>query len=83
MKDGFHENSQYLDWVEMLGPIRPPPEPPPWGDNFSSLSLFSCIIALHSYIKDNSWVRYGGGFTNMLTSLIFKKISFFKTFYEK
>ena len=29
MKGEFHENSQYLDWTEMLGPMRPPPEPPP------------------------------------------------------
>jgi len=28
MKGGFHENPQYLDWAETLGPIRPPPEPP-------------------------------------------------------
>ena len=29
IKGGFHENSQYLDWAEMLGPMRPLPEPPP------------------------------------------------------
>jgi len=29
IKSGFHENSQYLDWVEMLGLMIPPPEPPP------------------------------------------------------
>ena len=29
LKGGFHENSQYLDWVKMLGPMRPPTEPPP------------------------------------------------------
>ena len=29
MKCGFHENLQYLDWAETLGPMRPPPEPPP------------------------------------------------------
>jgi len=29
IKGGFHENSQYLDWAEMLGPMRPPPELPP------------------------------------------------------
>ena len=28
IKGGFHENPQYLDWAETLGPIRPPPEPP-------------------------------------------------------
>ena len=29
MKGGFYKISQYLDWAETLGPIRPPPEPPP------------------------------------------------------
>jgi len=29
IKGRFHENSQYLDWAETLGPVRPPPEPPP------------------------------------------------------
>ena len=29
MNGGFHENSQYLNWVETLGPMRSPPEPPP------------------------------------------------------
>ena len=29
MKGRFHENSQYLDWAETLGPMRPPTEPPP------------------------------------------------------
>jgi len=29
LKGGFHKNPQYLDWVETLGPMRPPPEPPP------------------------------------------------------
>ena len=29
MKSEFHENSQYLDWAEMVGPMGPPPEPPP------------------------------------------------------
>ena len=26
---GFHQILYYLDWVATLGPIRPPPEPPP------------------------------------------------------
>ena len=51
---GFHKNPQYLDWAETLGPMRPLPEPPPWGDNFPSLSPFLCIIAFHSYIEDNA-----------------------------
>ena len=25
----FLNNSRYIDWVATLGPIRPPPEPPP------------------------------------------------------
>ena len=29
MKGAFHENSQYLDWAETLGPMRSSPEPPP------------------------------------------------------
>ena len=29
LKDRFLDDLQYLDWVAMLGPIRPPPEPPP------------------------------------------------------
>jgi len=29
IKSRFHENSQYLDWTETLGPMRSPPEPPP------------------------------------------------------
>ena len=28
-KSGFCEPPHYLDWVETLGPTRPPPEPPP------------------------------------------------------
>ena len=27
-KGGFREPPHYLDWVAMLDPIRPPPEPP-------------------------------------------------------
>ena len=83
IKGGFHENSQYLDWAETLGSIRPPSEPPPWDENFPSLSPFSCIIAFHSYIENNAWVRCEGGFTNMLTSLIFKKILSLKLFEKK
>ena len=67
MKGEFHENSQYLNWAETLGPMTPPPEPPPGGDNFPSLSTFSCIIAFHSCIEDNPLVRCRGGFTNILT----------------
>ena len=26
---GFLQDPRYLDWVATLGPIRPPPEPPP------------------------------------------------------
>jgi len=29
IKGGFFDDPQYLDWVATLGPIRPPPEPPP------------------------------------------------------
>ena len=29
IKGGFPDDPQDLDWVAMLGPIRPPPEPPP------------------------------------------------------
>ena len=29
IKGEFHKKSQYLDWVEMLGPIRLSSEPPP------------------------------------------------------
>jgi len=28
-KGGFREPPHYLNWVATLGPIRPPPEPPP------------------------------------------------------
>ena len=28
-KGGFREPPHYLDWIATLGPIRPPPEPPP------------------------------------------------------
>ena len=61
MKGEFHENSQYLDWVETLGPMRPPPEPPPWGDNFLSLSPFSCIIAFHSSLRIMHELGMGDG----------------------
>jgi len=29
IKSEFLETPHYLDWAETLGPIRPPPEPPP------------------------------------------------------
>ena len=28
MKSGVHENTQYLDWIETLGPMKSPSEPP-------------------------------------------------------
>ena len=29
IEGGFQDNPQYLDGVATIGPIRPPPEPPP------------------------------------------------------
>jgi len=29
VKGWFLDNQCDLDWAEMIGPIRPPPEPPP------------------------------------------------------
>ena len=49
-KCGFHENSQYLDWAKMLGPMRSAPEPTPWDDNFPSLSsyfMYYCISFIY------------------------------------
>ena len=34
----FMQDPRYLDWAATLGPVRPPPEPPPWG-NFPSFSI--------------------------------------------
>ena len=41
---GFLQDPCYFDWVVTLGPIRPPPEPPPWG-SLPSLSI--CFMYLH------------------------------------
>ena len=81
---GFFENSHYWDWAATLGPIRPPPEPPPWDNMFLSLSSFSCIYAFYSYIKDNTWDRCGGGFTNILTQVgLLTKLFLLKNFLKK
>ena len=45
IKGGFLDDLQDLDWVALLGPIRPPPEPPPSGHILPSLSSLSCIHA--------------------------------------
>ena len=44
-KGRFCELPHYLDWVATLDLIRPPPEPPPYGNIFLPCLLFSCINA--------------------------------------
>ena len=37
---GFLRDPQSLDWAAFRGPIRPPPEQPPWGNFSFSFHLF-------------------------------------------
>jgi len=60
-KNVFRELPHSFDWVAMLGPIRPPPEPPPWG-TLSFPFFFFMHLFIHSYIKDNACDKCGGGF---------------------
>ena len=57
---GFLQDPWFLNWGATLGPIRPPPELPPWG-NFSSLPICFMYIHIHDALRIMHEISVGEG----------------------
>jgi len=55
---GFLEDPRYLDWVATLGLVRPPLEPPSWG-NLPSFSICFMSIHIHDALRTMHEISVG------------------------